>query len=263
MGYSKNTLIPHRGTRMQKQIAVSDRYSMKDVRTMEFTQRLKREHVPSKTRNIRLKLRKFSEPFVFAFLFLTPLFLAEANSLKELAEDAPSLASIQTPDQAPDSSSEELSTDAINFLRENNFRTSALDLATVIARAKNQNYSVRQEAERKFQAKKRVNAAIGNLLPHLSAGSILSVALAGPAGMIELVGDLLPFLFPSNWFQMKATKRLLEAEKKSFASLRGNEVFDAESLFYGVSRDEKLAVLIDSQISWINKIVEQIGRAHV
>lgn len=209
---------------------------------------------------------------ILAFYFQSSA-IADSKTLSELVLTAPSLQSIQqtatslangskgVKELETLESSELFSEREFSFtiLRETTVPApGALDLATVVKRAKNQNYSVRGEAERKFQAKKRVDAAIGNLLPHLSAGSILSVALAGPAGLFEVVGDLLPFLFPSNWFKMKATKRLLEAEKKSFASLRGNEVFDAVSLFYSVSRDEKLALLVEAQIGWIDLIVARM-----
>ncbi|MBC7690239.1 MAG: hypothetical protein H7222_00590 [Methylotenera sp.] len=135
---------------------------------------------------------------------------------------------------------------------------SGVSLDDLITTTKSQNFSVRQEAERVFQAKKQVKVAVGNLLPHIRPGGILAIAFGGPSGIIGVVGDLLPFLFPSNWFKARATKRLLEAERDSFSSLMGNEVFEVESLYYAVSRDQILAGLIDSHLAWLDQIYNRL-----
>ena len=123
---------------------------------------------------------------------------------------------------------------------------------------KSQNYQVQQEAERVFQARKKVKGAILNLLPHIRARSILAFAFTGWTGLIDAAGDLLPFLFPSNWFKARAEKRLETAELFAFSSLRGNELFDVETLYYSYARDRMLAQLIDQHLNWYEEVMKRL-----
>jgi hypothetical protein len=139
----------------------------------------------------------------------------------------------------------------------NDATTKEYSLDELVIKTKNQNYIVQQEAEKVFQSRKRVRMALANLLPHIRMGSILGVAFTGPASLYSAVGDLLPFLFPSNWFRKASTQRLYEAEKMSFASLRGNEIFEVESLYDSTSRDLQLANMIDQHLLWLNQVTER------
>lgn len=132
----------------------------------------------------------------------------------------------------------------------------AYRLDEVMGRAKFLNYSIRQEAERVVQAREVVKTAFGNLFPRIQIRNIFSFILMDPAGVVEGIGNLLPFLFPSNWYQWEGSKNLLQAEYKSFASLRGNEMQAAETLYYLVQRDLEISHLVDSQIQWIQKFEE-------
>lgn len=129
----------------------------------------------------------------------------------------------------------------------------------VMARAKFNAYSVSQEAERVFQAKKGITVALGNLLPHFNLRDLFPVVTgAGSLGLIEIVGDLLPFLFPSNWYKWKAAKAAYKAEKKSFASLRGNEMNQMEGLFYVLHRDTQVRGLITEHLKELKAIHEMV-----
>jgi|GEM_PF-695906 len=131
-------------------------------------------------------------------------------------------------------------------------------LDEVVGRAKFLNYTIQQEAEKVFQARESLKIAQSNLLPHIQIRNIFSFVLMDPAGVVESLGNLLPFLFPSNWYQWEGAKSLLQAQRKSFASLRGNEMQAAETLFYLTQRDEELLRLVDSHIAWIEKIEQNI-----
>lgn len=138
-------------------------------------------------------------------------------------------------------------------------RTASLyTLDELLGRAKFLNYSVSQEAERVYQAKKEVTVALGNLLPHFNTRDALAYASGGPLGLVETVGDLLPFLFPSNWFKWIETGFLADAERKSFASLRGNEMNAVENLFYLVHRDQNIFSVLENHIDWLKKIYNAI-----
>ena len=111
-----------------------------------------------------------------------------------------------------------------------------------------------QEAERVYRAKKEVTVAVGNLLPHFNTRDVLAYVAGGPLGLIEVVGDLLPFLFPSNWFKWIESGHLANAERKSFASLRGNEMNAVENLFYLIHRDQNVFSVLQEHIDWLTKI---------
>jgi len=141
----------------------------------------------------------------------------------------------------------------------------AYTLDELIGRAKFLNYTVAQEAERVYQAKQNIKVAVGNLLPHFNMTDLLSVGMFGPMGFIGAIGDLMPFLFPSNWFQLKKAKFMSQAERKSFVSLRGNEMNAVENLYYVVQRDVQLKSLLERHFEWLRKtqrliqLKEQVG----
>jgi hypothetical protein len=131
---------------------------------------------------------------------------------------------------------------------------SSYSLDELMGRAKYLNYNVSQDAERVYQAKQQVSVAVGNLLPHFNSRDILAFGTNGPIGFIDAVGDLLPFLFPSNWFKWKEAGFLAQAERKSFASLRGNEMNATESLFYLIHRDQTAQQMIQDHLEWLKKL---------
>ncbi len=124
-------------------------------------------------------------------------------------------------------------------------------LDELIGRSKFLNYAVSQEAERILQAKERFKAARGNLLPKLSLRAVVGVFTGD---YLSTVGAALPFLFPSNWFAWKSSKLMYEAERKSFASLRGNQMNGVEGLFYLVARDQAVLANIDLSTTSLSTI---------
>ena len=123
-------------------------------------------------------------------------------------------------------------------------------LDELLGRAKYLNYSVSQEAERVFQAKQNIGVARGNLLPRLNVKSLVGVFTQD---YLSIVGSLFPFLIPSNWYKWKQTKQLFQAERFSFASLRGNEMSAVEGLYYLLLRDQMVLNRLKNQIAWMKE----------
>jgi len=124
-------------------------------------------------------------------------------------------------------------------------------------RAKYINYSVAQEAERVFQAKLNIGVARGNLLPKLNLKSLVGIFTGD---YLSAVGTVLPFLFPSNWFNWKISKELYQAQKNSFASLRGNEMNTVEGLYYLILRDQIVLERLKKHIDWMKQTQEGLRR---
>lgn len=144
--------------------------------------------------------------------------------------------------------------DQLSPLAEGPGEDQKFSLDEFMGRAKYANYSVQQEAQRVFQARQRIRVSIGNLLPRFNLGILLNYATGGPLGLVDSIGNLLPFIFPSNWFNWKESKRLYQAERKSFASLRGNEMNGVEGLFYLIQRDSQVLKILGQYITWLEKI---------
>lgn len=133
-----------------------------------------------------------------------------------------------------------------------------LTVDELVGRAKFNNYSVAEESERVFQAQKNIGAARGNLLPKLSLKSLIGLATGDYVSAVETV---LPFLFPANWYRWEASKELYQAEKTSFASMRGNEMNMVEGLYYIILRDQQVLERLKKHIIWMKQIQESIFQA--
>ncbi len=126
-------------------------------------------------------------------------------------------------------------------------------LDELMGRARFLNYTVSQEAERVFQARQNIKVARGNLLPKLNLKAVVGIFTGD---YLSVVGAALPFLFPSNWYRWKSSQALYQAEKSSYASLRGNEMSFVEGLFLLVLRDQKVAALLSEHIAWMRSVQE-------
>lgn len=124
-------------------------------------------------------------------------------------------------------------------------------LDELLGRAKFLNYTVAQEAERIFQSKHAVQVAQGNLLPSINLKAIVGVFTGD---FLELAGKILPFLFPSNWYRWEAQKNIYQAEKLSYAALRGNEMNAVEGLFYSILRDQQVLSTLKHHLTWMENI---------
>lgn len=128
----------------------------------------------------------------------------------------------------------------------------------LLGRAKFLNFTLEQNAENVFRSRQQVKSALGNLLPKLSTGDILGFATEGPVAFVGAVGNLAPFLFPSNWFQFKEAKELNKAELKSYASMRGNILSGVEGLLYVHLRNKSLVEMIDSETEWLENVLSNV-----
>jgi len=141
---------------------------------------------------------------------------------------------------------------SLHLVRENGLPEmsvlSETTLDELLGRAKFLNYSVSSEAEHVFQARESIKSARGELLPKLSLRAVVGVFTRD---YLSVVNAVLPFIFPNNWYRLQESQSLFQAEKNSFASLRGNEMNTVESLAYLIARDQALLQYLNSQIAWM------------
>lgn len=129
-------------------------------------------------------------------------------------------------------------------------------LEELLNRAKFQSFGSMREAEQVFQSKKNISVARGRLLPGLSVRAIVGVFTVD---VMSTVGAVFPFIFPNNWFRLRAAQALYQAETKSFSAFRGNVMNSVEGLYYTVLRDQMVLGELNSQIAWMESTRENLA----
>jgi multidrug efflux system outer membrane protein len=108
------------------------------------------------------------------------------------------------------------------------------------------NYPIMMELNAVNVAKQHVNQARANLLPSINLG----LMLGGPTSfLLASVQLLLPFLLPSNWFNLSAQDHLLEAEGTAYYLLELNAYAAAYTLLNTISGDIALKAVYDQQLN--------------
>lgn len=102
----------------------------------------------------------------------------------------------------------------------------------LIQRLKYQNFDLRINAERVYQARKNINLKIGALIPSLNFGNIIAAA---EMNFFDLVPAMLGFMFPSNWFRWEESKLFFQAERWGHVSMTANQVNALMAEIYQVS----------------------------
>ena len=105
------------------------------------------------------------------------------------------------------------------------------------------NLSLEQELNTVKDQKDNVNVARGKLLPSLN----LSFADSGPSFLLSQVQFLLPFLFPSNWFNLYAAENLFDAQKIAYQVLEMNVYSTALSTYFAIQADIKISKVYAQQ----------------
>jgi hypothetical protein len=134
----------------------------------------------------------------------------------------------------------------------------ALTLSDAMKIALQRNFSSRIEYEHAIQARLSAKSAYLQLLPHLSVGSALSVA-GGGVGVFSALGDLVPFLFPSRWFQAKEASEQSQVEQDTLALMRADLMPQVEGLAYTQLQDAASLVLYQQLIVDVNTVYKQVS----
>lgn len=131
-------------------------------------------------------------------------------------------------------------------------------LDELLGRARFFNYTTMQAAEKLIRAKEEIGRRKWALLPRFNVKIVIEFFLDGPLSLLDSLGFVAPFLFPTHWFKWKETGLLFEAEKKSYASLRGNQMLSVEQLFYVIHRDVRVRSYLLLHLDWLRQIQKGI-----
>lgn len=130
-----------------------------------------------------------------------------------------------------------------------------IDLVTVTERAKKNNYTVLQNAERLYQSKMTMVKSRTDLLPSLNLWDILNSVTGFEVALIE---DICPFLIPSNWFRKSENELLYQADKLGYRALVANEVMNARAIYWRILHDQDLIQILDGHLKELDEISEAI-----
>ncbi len=131
-------------------------------------------------------------------------------------------------------------------------------LDELLGRARFFNYTTMQAAEKLIRAKEDIGRKKWGLLPRFNVKIVIEFFADGPLSLLDSLGFVTPFLFPTNWFKWKEAGLLFEAEKRSYGSLRGNQMLSVEQLFYVIHRDLQVRSYLLSHLDWLKKIQKGI-----
>ena len=118
------------------------------------------------------------------------------------------------------------------------------------------------EFEHTFQARALAKNAWLNLLPHLSAVSIIAVSTVsqtGLSGLLGAVGDLVPFLLPNRWFQAAENHQRSEAEQDAYSVIEADAGFQSETLALSILRDQELLVHLQDSVTEASAIRDELA----
>lgn len=116
------------------------------------------------------------------------------------------------------------------------------------------NNSILQELNNVYIAKTNVNIARANLLPSLALGT----AYSGSGFVVSSAVFLVPFIMPSNWFNLRENQRLLDAEVEAYYILELNQYASAYSIYTTVVNDKDMYEALKKQYDNLKQMEGEI-----
>lgn len=127
--------------------------------------------------------------------------------------------------------------------------------------SKKRNFDSRIEYTKVVEAKKSSEAAYLALAPRLTLNTIATLLTPGAiqgAGFLTVAGDLVPFLFPSNWYQAEATDWQYQIEQLTLKILKLDTATQVEQLSNLILRDLKIASQYRVLASEIRNVLDEV-----
>lgn len=134
----------------------------------------------------------------------------------------------------------------------------AYSVADLMARAQSQNFDTLIEYQKVVQARLNAESAYLNLLPHFNGNDVLNILSFSTLTMLKSIGDVVPFLIPSNWLHAKGAQFQSKSEFQGWLLMKADAMALVEGLSYSVIRDEVTSKrLADSRVS-VGQIRDEI-----
>ncbi|MBC7690592.1 MAG: TolC family protein [Methylotenera sp.] len=108
-----------------------------------------------------------------------------------------------------------------------------------------------------MKSRDRLSIARANLLPSLSFNILLPLTM-NPRFLVSSISCLVPFLFPTNWFNKKAAKANYWAEYQGYLTTKLNTYATAATLMSSVAGDEAIYKVLLVQRQKLSDYVNQL-----
>jgi hypothetical protein len=121
-------------------------------------------------------------------------------------------------------------------------------LAELTARARTESFNSQKSYIKLYQARHNVVKKVGALTPNFTLGTIINsvsasnIATTAAATLssyfipLQLIAPMLGFIYPSNWFALKESKLLYEAEKRFYISNLANGINTTEVFYLEINK---------------------------
>ena len=116
----------------------------------------------------------------------------------------------------------------------------AYSVQEVLQLGKNESFTSQIQFEASVKSHLDSATAYADLLPRFSLGDVMTLATATitPTVIIGLIGDLAPFLIPSNWMKAQGAHWQSNADYYAWLLMRANSGTIAEGMAYAYLRDK-------------------------
>lgn len=117
----------------------------------------------------------------------------------------------------------------------------------------------REEVETVFQARQRIFANLGRLLPRIEFGVGNGMV---PLNILNTMTNLLGVMIPSNWFNFAESKLMYSAEKSTYVSILRNTVTDIQSIYFNIHRVLMERLIYDYYATHVEQLITEIKSTH-
>jgi hypothetical protein len=133
-------------------------------------------------------------------------------------------------------------------------------LSQLIHRGITRSFTSQIEFQSVVQASLSARSAHLNLIPHFTLGDALGIGLItnGWVGLVRMVGNLAPFLIPSNWFKARAARFESAAEQWGYQLMQANAGNISAGLVYTIERDRLSLEHIREERALIARVREEV-----
>lgn len=133
-------------------------------------------------------------------------------------------------------------------------------LSQLTKRAVSQSFTSEIEFQNVVQAHLNSVSAHLNLVPHFTLGDVMSLATAAVnwTGLIRMVGDLAPFLVPSNWFLASEAHFNSDAERYGYQLMQANSGNISAGIAYGIVRDTQSLEKMQEERTLIAQVRQEV-----
>jgi hypothetical protein len=137
------------------------------------------------------------------------------------------------------------------------------EVSELLELGKNKSFTSELQFQTSVQSRLNSTAAHLNLLPHISLGSVLGVLSFQLNSLPGLIGDLAPFLIPSNWFNANAARWQSNADYYAWLLMKANSGNIAEGLAYLVLRDKAIVQMLATYEPPLDEMREIVHRKEI